>query len=391
VLHVAKRRLEELRRRMAEAGLKAAILTHSPDVYYFAGTGSRATLIVPAEGDPVLLVQVGFERALEESWIKDVRKGGGTRELKELLEELGVRCGAVGVGLDVVSANFYLRLSSALKGYELVDVTPIVLDVRAVKDEGEIKLIEKAAELSRIGHRRVEEVLEPGITELELAIEVEEALRSAGHDGFIRHRTWRWGGYGVIGPSGPNLGVVSGPGAITITGPGVCPAIPYGASRRRIERGDMVLVDFVASYMGYHHDEARMYAVGEVDSRKQRSFNLVKEAEEAALSLARPGVAVSQLYWAARKVFEREGLLDFFAAYASYPQYTYLGHGIGLEVVEEPSVTPRNDKLLRPGMTLCLEPKLIAPHWGASFEDTVLIEEEGPRILSKTPRELIYV
>jgi len=388
---LAEGRLEELKRRMVEEGLRAVVLTHSPDVYYFAGVASRAMLVVPAEGDAVLLAHIGYERALKESWVRDVRRGGGVEELRKVLEELGVEGGVIGVCLDVISASLYLRLSAALKGYELVDVSPLVLDVRAVKDEGELKLMERAAEISRIGHRRVEEVLEPGMTELELAIEVEESLRRAGHDGFIRHRTWRWGGYGVIGPSGPNLGVVSGPGAITITGPGACPAIPYGPSHRRIERGDMVLVDFVSSYMGYHHDEARMYAVGDVDSKKLRSFKLVKEAEEAALSIAKPGVEASQLYWEARKVFEREGMLDFFAGYAEYPQYTYLGHGIGLEVVEEPSITPRNAKPLRPGMAICLEPKLIAPHWGASFEDTVVVEEDGPRILSRTPRELIYV
>ncbi|MCX8205565.1 MAG: M24 family metallopeptidase, partial [Candidatus Nezhaarchaeota archaeon] len=63
----------------------------------------------------------------------------------------------------------------------------------------------------------------------------------------------------------------------------------------------------------------------------------------------------------------------------------------GLEVVEEPDVSPRSSRLLEPGMTLCLEPKLVAPEWGASFEDTVLIEEDGPRVLSKSPRELVCV
>ncbi|MEM4699650.1 MAG: Xaa-Pro peptidase family protein [Candidatus Nezhaarchaeales archaeon] len=388
---MGRHRLERLRQSLAEGGMRAAILTHSPDVFYFAGTATRSTLVVPTEGEPVLLVQVGFERALRESWVRDVRRGGGAAELKGLLEELNIKHGAVGLGLDVVSASFYLKLSKLLSGCEIVDVSPTVLRIRAVKEREEVELIERAAEISRVGHRRVEEVLEPGMTELELAIEVEAALRRAGHDGFIRHRTWRWGGYGVIGPSGPNLGVVSGPGAITITGSGYCPAIPYGPSSRRIERGDLVLVDFVTSYMGYHHDEARMYAVGDVEPRKVRSFKIVKEAEEAALSAAEPGVPASRLYWEARGVFEREGLLDYFAAYASYPQYTYLGHGIGLEVVEEPDVSPRNSEPLRPGMVVCLEPKLVAPDWGASFEDTVLIEEGGPRVLSKSPRDLIYV
>ncbi len=388
---MTERRVEELRRSMAEAGVDVAVITHIIDVYYFSGTGNRSTLIVPLEGEPKLLVQVGYERAKEDSWISDVRRAGGTSDIKRVLDELGLSRGVVGLNMDTISAGFYLKLSSILKEAKLVNVSPLVLDVRSVKDKNEVELIEKAAEISRIGHKRVEEVLEPGITELELAVEVECTLRRAGHDGFIRHRTWRFNAYGVIGPSGPNLGVITGPGAITITGPGTCPALPYGASNRRIEKGDMVLVDFVVSYMGYHHDEARMYAVGDVDSRKVKSFKLVKEAEEQALEAIKPGRPVSDLYWAARSVFEREGLLDYFAAYSEYPQYTYLGHGIGLEVVEEPSITPGNDKLLRPGMTICIEPKLIAPDWGASFEDTVLVEEDGPRILSKTPRELIYV
>lgn len=386
-----KRRVEELQRRMAEAGVSAALITHIIDVYYFTGSGNRAMLIVPVDRDPVMLVQVGFERAKRDSWVKDIRRGFGTSDLKKLLEELGLDKGVLGVNMDVISANLYLKLTSLLKDVRFTDLSPTILDIRAVKDEEEVKLIEKATDISRIGHRRVEEVLEPGITEVELSTEVEYALRKAGHDGFIRHRTWKFNAYGVIGPSGPNLGVITGPGAITITGPGTSSALPYGASNRRIERGDMVLIDFVTSYGGYHCDEARMYAVGEVDEKQLRSFKLVKEAEEKALETIKPGKLVSDLYWAARRVFEREGLLDYFAAYAEYSQYTYLGHGIGLEVVEEPSITPHNNKPLRPGMTLCLEPKLIAPHWGASFEDTVLVAEDGPQVLTKSPRELIYV
>ncbi|MBC8393384.1 MAG: M24 family metallopeptidase, partial [Deltaproteobacteria bacterium] len=104
-----------------------------------------------------------------------------------------------------------------------------------------------------------------------------------------------------------------------------------------------------------------------------------------------PGVRSREVYYAAVDVVERAGYLDYFAAFSRYPKYNYLGHGVGLEAIEFPFIDPRDETILQPNMVIAIEPKLIAPDWGCSLEDTVLVTREGFRVLTKTERELIVV
>ena len=276
----------------------------------------------------------------------------------------------------------------------LVNISPIVEQLRKVKSEEEISLIKKASEISFRGHKRVKEVLKEGVTELELAAEVEMILRKLGHTGVLFRKgrgSFPPGGYGVIGPSGSNLGVISGTGDITITGKGLSLAFPFGASRRKISRGDMVMVDIGTNFEGYHSDECRMYVVGKPDGKQKTAFKLVSEALEAAIDNVRAGVKGKDVYFAAKELIDKAGYSDYFAAFKDYPAYSYLGHGVGLEIGEPPFITPKDETIFEVNMVVALEPKLIAPNWGVSLEDTILVTDNGCELLTMSPRGLMEV
>ncbi len=385
-----KRRLKALRAEMERKGIEAALLQHWADIYYFSGVNQRSTLMIPLEKEPVLLVQVGMYEAIKRSWIREIRGLEGIQSLKTLFSELGLERARIGINEDVISAKLHKRLVDALPDLSFIDISPLILGLRQIKSEEEISIIRKAAEVSRKGHKRAEEILREGLTELELAAEIETTLRKAGHSGFLclRGRNLS-GGYGIIGPSGPNLGVISGMGDITITGRGLGPAFPFGASKRKIKQGEMVIIDIGTNFQGYHSDEARMYVIGKADKKKRKAFEIILDAQETALDVVKPGIKGKEVYKAAKKVVDKAGYGEYFAALKDYPHYTYVGHGVGLEINEPPLLTPEDETILRENMTLAIEPKLIAPHWGVSLEDTILITSKGWEFLTTTKRKLI--
>jgi Xaa-Pro aminopeptidase len=134
-----------------------------------------------------------------------------------------------------------------------------------------------------------------------------------------------------------------------------------------------------------------MYVLGEPDDHQKRAFDVIYAAQQAALDAIRPGVKGRDVYHAARQVVEKAGYLEHFAGYSRYPQYNYLGHGVGLEANEHPLINSRDDTILQPNMVIAVEPKLIAPQWGVSLEDTLLITNNGYKLLTKTKRKLVVV
>jgi Xaa-Pro aminopeptidase len=387
-----KNRLHNLRKRMDEYGIEIAIIQFFVDIYYFSGSNQLSTLIVPLEGDPVLFVQVGIEAAKDETWIKDIRRLKGLISLKEYFKEKKIKARNIGINEDTVTGTLYKKYKESFPGANFINISPLMQEIRAIKSESEIGWIEKAAEVSLRGHQRVEEVVKEGITELDLSAAVEYCVRKAAHSGCsISRKNGFFPPAGPIGPSGPNLGVISGFGAITISGTGLSSAQPGGASLRKMNSGDMTMADININIGGYHSDETRMYVIGSPDDQQKRAFETIFTAYQVALDTIRPGVKGKHVYEAARKAVEKAGYLDYFAGFSRYPQYNYLGHGVGLESNEHPLISPRDETILEPNMVIAIEPKLIAPHWGGSLEDTILITQNGYRILTNTKRELIVV
>jgi Xaa-Pro dipeptidase len=170
-----------------------------------------------------------------------------------------------------------------------------------------------------------------------------------------------------------------------IVAPGPNSANPHAfPSDRQLQKGDLLIIDWGANVGGYFSDLTRTFAIGEVDDELQRIAQIVLEANEAARRIAGPGVAAEDVDHAARQVIEDGGYGEFFIHRT--------GHGLGMEVHEEPYIRAGNSFPLTPGMTFTIEPGIYLPgRGGVRIEDDVVITEHGLRSLSDMPRELRFI
>lgn len=382
-------RLSDLCRRMEEEGMDAALLLHHRDVLYYAGTARPASLLVAPEPPTArLLARRGIEEIQREAAVENVEPMRGFSSIVRVLGELGLEDGVLGIELDTTPFDLYERIVEAFAGWDVVDVTPLVMGQRLWKDEDEIAATRRAAEVADAAHRALARVAEAGMSELELAAEVERAMRLAGHEGYQPLRRPEGRGGGVFLMSGENLAVRGGHGLI-ITGAGLSPATPYGASRRVLQQGDMIVLDTGTIRDCYTADESRTFVLGEPTEAQQALFDLVAETHQAVLRQVVPYMPVSTLY-AVAEGFVGGGAPPFFGR-GELVLPGFVGHGIGLELDEPPVLWPRDQtSRLGSGMVLAIETEVSAPGAGmmAKLEDTVVVRSGKPEILTGAPRTL---
>ena len=372
-------RLEAFAAAVADAGLAAALVMHPVSVYYLAGTGQPANLLVQPGREPVLYARRYFEQARASSRVADVRPGAGFSAVEKTWD------GPLGMELDVVPAS--LVASAGRRLGEIADCSPVLWSLRAVKDADEIEAMRASVGLFDVLHETMCAHLRPGITELELSAELARALRLAGHNGVVMQRRWdaKLAMEGSVA-SGPNLTTLSR-GPFTITGVGLGQSFPMGASRRVIERGDLVNIDLGMNHAGYHADMARTYAVGEISSEAEALARICREIEDVGLAAIRPGVTCESVYEAARDAAERLGVADIFQGGGPY-----IGHSIGLELDEPPVLGPGATMPVREGMVLTVEPKLLGEGpLAVNIEDDVVVTTDGCEILGSLPRSAFVV
>lgn len=386
-----EQRIRELQRRMREQGLDAAVVLQPRDLYYYTGTSQPCNLLIPAQGEPVLYVRRGEAFVRGETWLGSLDKGGSPRQLLEGLKRLGLEGGRLGVEFDVVPYGLVSKMASVLHAFTFVDVSPLVLAQRMVKDEEEIGWIRGATERFDVAHQVLVAHIKPGVTEVELGGHIAAALIPRETEQVIFARRWDdWlQPMGTVA-SGGNLVRISGH-AHTVTGVGLGPALAWGPSSRALEPGDLVVVDNPLNYRGYHSDNTRTYVVGEASAHQREVYADVKHLQDEALKRVRPGIPVNELFEGAMALVEKLGYADAFQGYGD-SQGRYLGHGVGLEADELPVLDGQTKLPLQENMVLAVECKFIRPGFGAVFlEDTVVVRKDGAEILSRADRGLAEV
>lgn len=384
-------RINVLKEAMERKRIDAAIVHNSRDVYYYSGTALYCFLVIPVIGDPVLLVRINVARARDDSWLQDIRQANGLHDIKVVLRECGIEECVIGIEEDVTPLSLYKKFVELLPGASFVDVGSQILQQRVVKSPVEIAMIRRAARISKVGLKAAAALAGVGVSEIDIASGLEAAKRAAGDDGVMFRR--RQGVYSVgdsLVSSGKNLSIVSGYW-VTFTGPGPSAALPYGPSTRRLQEGDLLGVDQSSSCRGYLCDEGKMFVIGKASEKQKKLFDVVRRAQDAAITTIRPGVSASEAYVAAWRVVHEAGYAKYFMAYGEYG-VEYLGHGLGLEIDELPLIGPKTATLFEEGMTIALEPKLIIPDWGCvDLEDTLVVTGDGCEILTEWPREITEI
>ncbi len=361
---VLRSRVERIRTAAAGTGL---LIAPGSDLRYLIGLGGESferltTLVIPADGVPALVVPKmeapGFaDVPLGELGIEVVTWVDGDDPYALAADRLS---GADRVAVsDFTPALHVLALRSALPKAEQVLAGPIVRELRMRKDAAEIDALRRAgAAIDRV-HARVGEWLRPGRTEAEVGADIEAAIVEEGH---------ALADFVIVG-SGPN---------------GASPH--HSLSDRVIESGDVVVVDIGGPIPeGYNSDSTRTYAVGTPrDSDVLATYAVLEAAQLAAVDAVRPGVSAESIDAAARSVIDAAGFGEYFIHRT--------GHGIGLDVHEEPYIVAGNELTLEPGMAFSVEPGIYQPgRWGARIEDIVVVTADGVEPMNRRPHELIVL
>ncbi|MBF0552484.1 MAG: aminopeptidase P family protein [Deltaproteobacteria bacterium] len=381
-------RLVKLQQALVDQGLQGALLVQRADVYYFTGTAQDAHLWVRAQGEPVLLVRHSFERARNESPLRDIRPFS---RMSELPAQVGwghvSKGGVIGLEMDVIPAERYLLYTPLFPAAEFTEVSPVIREIRMLKSEYEMTLIRQAASLNDAMFAQVPTMLQEGLTELEFAGKIEAFLRAGGHQGAIRIRSFNqevFYGHIMAGPSIAMAGVSVGPTG----GSGPNPSYPQGASWRRIGRHESVVIDTACAVDGYIVDQARIFSLGKLDAVFHRAHQTALDIQAALVRNAKPGVTGSAMYELALALAQdcpyKEGFMG-------YPRNVpFVAHGVGLELDEWPIFGRGFDRRLESGMVVALEPKFIFPGQGmAGIENTFWVDSDGLVKLTQFPDEIM--
>ena len=357
-------RIARLQEELRSNGIDLALFGPGADLFYLTGFDAHLSerlnlLIVPAEGKPSFIVPV-----LEAPLVGDAARlmslhtwSDGEDAAALAAETIGdLTNRKVAVGNHLWSA-FLLRLQERLGGGNWVEAAPVVRPLRMIKDQAEIDAL---AEVSRLTDQAWEEFIEggpiSGLTEQQAMKRLADLTEQRG----VRSV---WG----ICASGPNA------------------ASPHHHTGQRvIQEGDSVIFDWGGNLNGYHSDMTRTVFVGTPTEEFKKVYATVLAANEAAFGAVKPGVPLQDIDRAARKVITDAGYGDAFIH--------RVGHGLGLEVHEEPYLVEGNELPLEPGMTFSDEPGIyLEGNLGVRIEDTVVCLEEGALKLNHATRDLIHM
>lgn len=247
-------------------------------------------------------------------------------------------------------------IKQALGPIDAADLDSAMMDMRSVKDSQEIAHLKRAAEIVDRGIEAARDAIRPGVSENYVAEQIEKAMMAAGAD------------------SVPFNSVLSGPNA----------ALPHGnTSGRVILEGELVICDIGAGFKGYFGDITRTIAAGKPSDELIAAYMAVYEANKAGREAVKPGMKAEDLDAICREVITKAGFGSLFIHRT--------GHGLGLEVHEEPYIVAGNRKALLPGMAFTIEPGVYIPGvGGVRIEDDVILTETGAEIITRQPRELMF-
>ncbi len=387
-----ERRLKGFQAILAQQEIDGALLVQRADTLYFTGTAQNLHLYIPQTGQPLLLVYRNMERVLAESpW--EALPLTGMSKLPELISEHGHPLPQVmGLEYDVLPVANYLRYEKIFSQTRLVDISYPLRLFRAVKSAEEIARLEENGRVYAQLLAYASTVLRPGMTEIELEGLLEAKARMLGHETMLRTRAFgfefHFGGV-VAGPQGAISGYFDGP----VTGLGASYAHPLGPSHTPIQTGDMVMMDLVIAQEGYQVDATRMLVIGEPSQKMAEAYELSCEIQERARLALIPGRKTGDVYAELVDWVERE--TPYAGNFMGYGQnrVRFIGHGVGLELDELPTISKGAQEILAPGMTIAVEPKFIFPGEGAvGVEDTLVIAgEKGARFLTHAPKSILRV
>ncbi len=345
-------RILKLRNSLCEIGADAVLVTDPDNVFYLSGfTGYGDGYLFITSDKAYLITDSRYEiQAAEEAPLYEIRlmRVPDSQEFLSLVKSENVK--ALAFENNYVSYSFWKLLNEKYDFCKLVNLDDVIINHRMIKDDNEIEVIKKACEIAGNAFLEMKHLIVPGISEIDAAAELELRMRKMG---------------------------ASKPSFDTILASGYRSAMPHGAaSGKIIAPGEPVTCDFGAFYNGYCSDMTRTFFVeGEADKQLLKIYDIVKEAHDLAIASFKHGMTGFDLDKIARDCIESYGYGKEFGH--------SLGHGIGLQVHEAPSVSKKGELVLETGMIFSVEPGIYIENLGGvRIEDLVLVTESGLQVIT---------
>ncbi|MHB1391902.1 MAG: M24 family metallopeptidase [Clostridia bacterium] len=352
---------------MKERGVKALVLSPSMNMLYTTGfntfPGERLLVsVLDASGEVVFVVpkmyeqevmgKAAFDRIL--SWDDSQDPG---KILGVLCSEKGYAGSTIAIE-DTMWFTAFEKIYEAFKGARFIKASSIIGELRKHKTVDEADKMRKSSERADKALGKVIPIIKAGMRETEVRDILEAELKIQGMSSVS---------FDTIIGSGPNS------------------ALPhYTAGERILQAGDSIVIDFGGVFQGYCSDMTRTVMLGKATKEYREVYETVKEAQRKAVEAVRPGMKASEIDAAARRYIAEKGYGDYFIHRT--------GHGIGMEVHEEPYISNTSKSILQPGMVFSIEPGVYLPgKFGVRIEDLVMVTEDGVEVLNKYTKELIEI
>lgn len=338
----------------------AVLISNASNIRYLSGfTGTFAYLVISPSKAFILTDSRYTIQARQQSHhfnLVKLERFTPPMSIAKLCETEG--WAVLGFEAKDLTFDFYDRLKSCFGRANLIPLEGSVEKLRAVKDEDEIALLRQAEAIGDKAFEHVLNIIRPGMSEKEVAFELEFAMRKEG---------------------------ASGLSFDTIVASGVRSAMPHGvATDKKIEAGDLVVMDYGCIYQGYCSDMTRTIGVGHLTDAQKDLYQLVKRAQESALKMVKAGVVGEKMQDHVQAIFDKAGFGSYFGH--------GLGHSVGLDIHEEPRFSRNVKEQIPAGTVISVEPGLYVPGiGGVRIEDLVVLTENGVDNLAHSPKELLIV
>lgn len=361
------KRLQSLFASIQTSSLAAVAINPGPTLTYLTGLNfhimERPTVLIVSRSGEIALVMPELEavKTAGHSYLKTFSFGDNpalwSKAFSDAAASLGLTAGEIGIEPTRIRFLELEFLTNAIPGAKFVSAAPMFATLRMQKDAEEEQLMRKAVQIAQTGLSRTIATIRPGQTEREIAATLTLHMLQAGSD-----------------PELPFAPIVSG---------GPNSANPHASpSERPIQIGDLLVIDWGASYQGYFSDLTRTFAIGEIEPEFRKIHDTVRMANEAGRKAGKPGIVAGDVDRAARQVIDAAGYGAFFTH--------RVGHGLGMEAHEEPYMFAENTHVLAVGNTYTVEPGIYLPdRGGVRIEDNMIVTAAGSDSLSDFERTLI--
>jgi len=378
----------DIQKELRQHDIDGLFIVQRVDLFYFSGTAQNGFMYIPSDGAPLLFIKQYLPRAKVESSIAEIIKIKSIKEIPGLIiDYFGRLPDTIGFELDVIPVNDFNFYQGFFPDSKSVDGSPLILKLRRIKSAWEIAQLENTAEMTRKTFEYMRTNIQTGLTEMEFAGMFETYARKLGHGASLRVRHYQTEGYPwhvLSGKSGGMVGLLDSPAS----GAGTSAAFPVGAGNKKLCADEPIMVDLGSVLNGYHMDETRMLAIDSMPKRAMEASQVAIEIHNSVIEKAKPGITVGELFEHSVQLAKS---LGYEKPYLGTPGHkvSFIGHGIGLELIEPYIMAKNKNHPLEPGMTFALEPKLVYENeFAAGVESVFLVTETGAQLISKAPVEI---